>query len=321
MDKKKRPPHLSKKRFALKSLGNSFKQQTNPSLDNQPSVLKQKHIRGIRLSGTGAVKARLPKGFVRTTTFQPDPWWTETDVIKNDDAGEVDAGEAGVRFENGVKLLSEEKLAIKLLNEKSITMVRRVLRREKDNRRFKEYWAIDENGVRFRYNDIPRNLIPLYHVDQLNLQEADDVTIVESTGPADKLNSLGKLAVGTITGAFIAPSVSALTPLLRARRIYLWPDNDSVGTRHMNLIAKRLHEMDHKDIRIIRWVDGPRKGDAFDFDGDATELSALYDQAQQWSPDQSVSTGGTLTLRKQKSPMRLKLADGLKPPMPTIHIP
>ena len=89
------------------------------------------------------------------------------------------------------------------------------------------------------------------------------------------------LVVGTVTGASSAPSVDVLTSLQRFRsnvgtrhlrenergRVYLWPDNDDNGDKHMQRVGKGLLAagVEPAAVRLIEWPEAPPKGDAADW--------------------------------------------------------
>jgi hypothetical protein len=105
--------------------------------------------------------------------------------------------------------------------------------------------------------------LPLYGCEQLReLDEGVEVIVCEGEKAASAASQLGP-AVGTVTGAAIAPGVEALRPLRRFRAL-LWPDNDDAGRRHMTQVAERLTSLGC-EVWIIEWQEAPEKGDAADF--------------------------------------------------------
>lgn len=110
---------------------------------------------------------------------------------------------------------------------------------------------------------LPRDAVPLYGVHLLTQLPGEPVIVTEGEKAADALLQAGKLALGTVTGADGTPAVDVLRPLV-GRAVYLWPDADDKGRRHMARIAARLVELDIEPY-IIDWTDAPPKGDAYDF--------------------------------------------------------
>ena len=125
----------------------------------------------------------------------------------------------------------------------------------------------------------PREL-PLYRSEH---HAGGELAIVEGEKSADAL--AGALAdssklvtlfgaapsvLGTY-GSDTLPSSSVLAELVRRTRehsrVYLWPDNDGAGRKHMAQLAKGLIAAgaDRADLRLIQWAEAPPKGDAADW--------------------------------------------------------
>ena len=68
--------------------------------------------------------------------------------------------------------------------------------------------------------------------------------------------------------------------------MYLWADNDEPGYGHMSRIAKQLFKLGAKDVRTVRWVDAPPKGDAADFAGDNSEIQKLLEASTREEKDE-----------------------------------
>ena len=141
----------------------------------------------------------------------------------------------------------------------------------------KEIWWERPDGT--RKLGIPTADLPLYGIDRL---PADvPVVITEGEKATDALLANGIVAVGTVTGASGTPGDDALRPLL-SRPIYLWPDNDDTGRKHMGRIGAALHRLGHRDVQIIAWENAPDKGDAADLvslEGWRDEYDVLLDEA------------------------------------------
>jgi len=110
--------------------------------------------------------------------------------------------------------------------------------------------------------------LPLYRVETLAAHPGRTVLVVEGEKAADALARVGKLAVGTVTGASSAPSAASLEPL-RGREVILWPDADDPGRAHMARIAETLRPIAAR----VRWIELP---DAAPGD-DAADLLGLAD--------------------------------------------
>ena len=89
------------------------------------------------------------------------------------------------------------------------------------------------------------------------------VIICEGEKSADALKSIGVPALGTVCGASMCPSLEVLKPLM-GFKVYLWPDNDEPGRRHMDLVALALRSIGVSP-RLLTWSDAPHHGDAADY--------------------------------------------------------
>ncbi len=120
--------------------------------------------------------------------------------------------------------------------------------------------------------------LPLYGLKVLRQAAPGcDVIIVEGEKAADALNALpgpGRVALATVTGAHSCPSADSLAPVIGSRRVYLWPDNDDAGRRHMEKVAGRLQAIGIQPCPV-HWHEAPPKGDAFDFVSQGGDLEAL----------------------------------------------
>ena len=138
----------------------------------------------------------------------------------------------------------------------------------------------------------PLETLPLYGWEQLPEDKTAPVIVCEGETATDALLRKGISAVGTVCGAASIPSDDSLKPLLR-RPIFLWPDNDDPGRKHMTSIAETLQKLEHLDIRMIDWKDAPDKGDAWDFcqqEAWPDELSSLMDDARPFTTTTSTDT-------------------------------
>ena len=120
--------------------------------------------------------------------------------------------------------------------------------------------------------------LPLYGIERLN--GSATVILVEGEKAAEALLAIGIQAVGTVTGASGTPGAIPLAELT-GRRVFVWPDNDDVGRRHMQRVAERLTSI-AASVSIIDWPDAPEHGDAADFlaaGGTREDVEALIDGA------------------------------------------
>ena len=129
--------------------------------------------------------------------------------------------------------------------------------------------------------------LPLYGIERLS--GSATVVIVEGEKAAEALLSIGIQAVGTVTGASGTPGAIPLAELT-GRRVYVWPDNDDVGRKHMERVVERLVGI-AASVSIIDWAAAPEHGDAGDFlaaGGTREDVEALVDRARPF-PDTSDS--------------------------------
>lgn len=139
--------------------------------------------------------------------------------------------------------------------------------------------------------------LPLYGIHELNeLNAKGFVVVTEGEKARDALARIGVPAVGTVCGAATIPCDECLRDLLGNEIVYLWPDNDDAGRRHMERIAQRLLTLGHKDVRIISWSEAPEHSDAADFvakyqDPKAARaaVNQLLEQAHSWQPQAAMS--------------------------------
>ena len=126
------------------------------------------------------------------------------------------------------------------------------------------YWR-GPNGEKVKLTELGYSLIdlPLYGSELLADSPNEPCWITEGEKAAEAARQLGVLALGTVTGASTAPKPSVME-CLKGRKVYLWPDNDDEGRRHMDRVAKNLLSIGIKS-HVVKWPDAPPKGDAADF--------------------------------------------------------
>lgn len=146
--------------------------------------------------------------------------------------------------------------------------------------------------------------LALYRSNMLARHPQRPAVVCEGEPAADALatmeNALGVVAVGTVTGASGTPSDTALNPLVD-RTVYLWPDNDDPGAKHMLRIAQRIVALGCSDARIVCWMDAPDKGDVADAVRAGVDVRALLDHAQRWQAAMPALASG--------APRIIRLAD------------
>ena len=106
--------------------------------------------------------------------------------------------------------------------------------------------------------------LPLYRSQFIPDTKATAICIVEGERKADVLAAAepSLLVLGTVTGADKTPAPVVLQPVIdTGLPIYLWPDNDDPGIKHMERIGKLLAY----DVKVIDWKSAPPKGDAADW--------------------------------------------------------
>jgi putative DNA primase/helicase len=131
--------------------------------------------------------------------------------------------------------------------------------------------------------------LPLYGIGRLPA-DAKEIVLAEGEKATDALLVNGIPAVGTVTGSSVTPSDDTLRVLL-GRTVYLWPDNDTGGQKHMQQIGAALLRLGHTDVRVIDWKGAPEKGDAADLfalEGARDDFDALTDEAQPFTVETPV---------------------------------
>lgn len=105
--------------------------------------------------------------------------------------------------------------------------------------------------------DIP---IPLYRSEKIG--DIDWVVVAEGGKATDALADAELPALGTDNAA-TTPDASVLQFLI-GKQVFLWPDNDDAGRKHMRNVAERLHTIGVQDVRVVNVNDLPDKADAAD---------------------------------------------------------
>jgi hypothetical protein len=280
-----------------------------------------RHQRAIQL-GFAPVQARVSAAVVRRDAFFTDPWWHRSEVRKPAMHADRDAADPKKLRPDGSRVLSEERHPIALLDGRSVVHVRRVLL-SRQKRRFKEFalFETDAKGVLGKpvTMDAVASVLPLFALEAVDPKRTPEIIVTEGVVAAAALIGLGFAATGTLTGALHTPTHLALKPLAAFKTIYLWPDNDSIGVRHMERVAQRLSALGGKDIRVVKWRGGPRKGDAADFNEGEAGVRDLLSRAQAWKPGGRTRNRGQLAIETPVSQTSLHLPLGLRPPHVSVE--
>jgi RecA/RadA recombinase len=118
--------------------------------------------------------------------------------------------------------------------------------------------------------------LPLYGSELLKESAPDQpIWITEGEKAADAARRLGLVALGTVTGAATAPKPEVLS-ILKGRKVWLWPDNDDEGQKHMARLGRNLAAQKIA-YQVFNWPDAPPKGDAADFVAQGKTRSDLAD--------------------------------------------
>jgi len=146
--------------------------------------------------------------------------------------------------------------------------------------------------------------LPLYGAELLRgLSAGTAVVITEGEKAADALGQMGIVAVGTVSGAKMIPSVESLAPL-GDFDLFAWPDNDGAGHKHMERICERLWtDCGKKSVRVVDWKEAPDKGDAFDATRQEEDIQALLADAKTSHPQPQSQDAGPTGPTKEIHPL------------------
>jgi hypothetical protein len=217
-------------------------------------------------------------------------------------------------------LVRTETRDMHLLDGRKMKIIRKVYYDRKKRLHSKELFAEDEAGAICSFNQLPMNLMPLDGLELVEIRPDKDILVTEGYPAAETLRNKGIEAVAISSGTFELPSERTLAPLLNAKHIVLWPDNDSAGGYLMSRVAKILNKMGARpgQIKLIFWRGGPRKGDAYDFTGSDEELQKLLVEAIPWSPELHFATSSIKSLSVPRISPQLRLDPGVQPPTPEL---
>jgi putative DNA primase/helicase len=126
----------------------------------------------------------------------------------------------------------------------------------------KKIFPISFNGETFELKEPAHDgKKPLYGLAKI--KDADTIYLVEGEFKADWLNKIGIATVAT-TGASSHDSLDFT--LLTGKTVYLWPDNDEAGKKHMEAVRSLLNDFGCATRLIdIDALGLPPKGDAYDW--------------------------------------------------------
>ena len=309
---------LTPRQIGAKKIKRVMRAASSLQAKTPESFLKQRHLLGVTGFKVSTVVARLPITYIKSDLQNSHPWWTAKEVERPISENELtDAKKIG---ETNTFLVETQQRVIKLLNGETIKIVKKIFYDKDNKRRYKELYTETKDKQLVSYNSIPKHLMPLDGIDVVKVEADKEIIVVEGYPAAEALRTRKRNAVGIMSGTFDAPSERTLAPLLNAKTIYLWPDNDSAGVHHMQVVARKLHRMGAKEgqISFIRWLGGPRRADAFDFGGDERELDKLIAKSTTWNPEIRRSTNGVLRISPPRGSAKLSLSHRLKSPTPKI---
>lgn len=128
--------------------------------------------------------------------------------------------------------------------------------------------------------------VPLYNTELLARPDIDTLIVVEGPKAAVALQEVlpaTSVALGTVTGADgKAPAPEVLAPIVKlGLPVYLWPDNDTPGMRHMMRLGDALINAGASEVSTIRWPNAPLKSDAADWvtEGQQPPLATMFADA------------------------------------------
>lgn len=126
--------------------------------------------------------------------------------------------------------------------------------------------------------------LPLY--GSWDLQDPPFIILCEGEKARDALTKAEFPAISSY-GAEAIPSRKVLASIGHYS-IFLWPDNDAPGLKHMHTIARILTELASEAPvlwcapQVIHWTDAPPKGDAYDAIARKVDINELLGDAKVW---------------------------------------
>jgi hypothetical protein len=155
-----------------------------------------------------------------------------------------------------------------------------------DPKDFRQRKPDGNGGWLWKVEDVRKVLYRLPEL--LATDQTTPVFLVEGEKDADRLAKLGFMATTNSGGA--KKWRHEYSESLNKRRVVIIPDNDDVGRRHAQDIAKALCKT-AAGIRIVELPGLPKKGDVSDWlnsGGTADELKQLMKATENWVPGQEI---------------------------------
>ena len=158
----------------------------------------------------------------------------------------------------------------------------------------------------------------LYRLPALIARPDELVYVVEGEKDADRLASLGLLATTNAGGA--GKWRREYSRFLASRDVIILGDNDDVGRKHVQEVAKSLAGQ-ARSIRVVELADLPPKGDVSDWldaGGTPEQLRVLVDASPGWRPsdedasDDDAPSGTTDKESGATTLVRLALESGIE---------
>lgn len=233
-----------------------------------------------------AAKLTVPLALVDYGLRPSDRWWSMDEIIDKSDDKPLSIE---VRF-----VTSGEKATY--------------VRSWSADRQRKEFALQRADGRTISMEDVDTSLFEPFFLPQA-LDGDRPVIIVEGLRAAAALRRRGHNAVGLLDATTL-PAASVLARLAK-QRLLLWPDNDDIGLHHMIRLRGALAAAGAGEIQLVKWVDGPWRGDAANFEGDDASLSRLLEDARAFPPDLLAHAARAPRLPRIDSSLRLRPATGL----------
>ena len=107
------------------------------------------------------------------------------------------------------------------------------------------------DGTRWAWKGVPAPR-PLYNLHNLAAQPAAPVLLTEGEKAADAAAALfpGCVATTAPNGAKAAKKAD-LSPM-KARTVYIWPDNDEQGAAYAECVADLAHEASAASVKVLQ---------------------------------------------------------------------
>jgi RecA-family ATPase len=149
-----------------------------------------------------------------------------------------------------------------------------------------------------------------YRLPELLAAPNAPVFICEGEKHADRLAELGLVATSASGGA--EKWTADLNRWFVGRQVLVLPDNDEVGEKHAQQVARFLQGV-AQEVRLIRLPDLPPKGDVSDWldaGGERRRLIALADVAPAWDPTEAATEDTNAEEVEQPAPCSVPFVTG-----------